>query len=261
VKSISFIDLSMPISASIITDPPPLRPQIRYVDHKESLPGMLAFFPGLAAGDLPDGEGWAVEDLTLTAHSGTHMDAPWHYHSTTDHGATSAPTIDVAPLDLFWRPGVKLDFRHLPDGYVATAGDIAKELTRIGYRLQPFDIVLVNTAAAAAYGSDHYLEAGCGLGREATNFLTDCGVQVVGTDAWSWDAPFSHTARRYAAQGDPAIIWEGHKAGRERPYYQMEKLMNLDKLPAHGFMLSCFPVKIERGSAGWVRAVAMVEAA
>lgn len=261
MSSPRFIDLSMPISASVITDPPPLRPRIRYTDHRAGLPGMLSFFPGLTADDLPDGEAWAVEDIELTTHSGSHMDAPWHYHSTTDNGASPAPTIDEAPLDLFWRPGVKLDFRHFPDGHVVTAAEIAAELQRIGHTLKPLDIVLVNTSASAAYGSAAYLDAGCGFGREATNFLTSQGVMVVGTDAWSWDAPFSHTARRYAESGDAAIIWEGHKAGRERPYYQMEKLMNLETLPAHDFTIACFPIKIERASAGWVRAVAMLDAA
>ena len=32
--------------------------------------------------------------------------------------------------------------------------------------------------------------------------------QVVGTDAWSWDAPFSHTAHRFAQTGDASLIWE-----------------------------------------------------
>src|SRR3546814_18319649 len=92
------------------------------------------------------------------------------------------------------------------------------------------------------------------MGEEATLFLTGQGVRVVGTDAWSWDAPFSHTARRYAAEGDPKIIWEGHKAGRIRSYYQMEKLHGLDQLPDYGFTMICFPVKVARGSAGWTRA-------
>src|SRR3546814_9005217 len=54
------------------------------------------------------------------------------------------------------------------------------------------------------------------MGAKATLYLTERGVQVVGTDAWSWDAPFSHTARRWADTRDPSIIWEGHKAGRIR---------------------------------------------
>lgn len=260
MSALRLIDISMPISASIITDPPPLRPRIAYKTHEEGAKDLARFFPGLAPAELPDGQGWAVEDLVLTSHSGSHMDAPWHYHATTDHGARAAPTIDEAPLDLFMRPGVKLDFRHLPDGHVVTAQEVIAELARIGYTLQPYDIVLVNTAAAAAYGQPDFPDRGCGVGRDATLYLTSHGVQVVGTDAWSWDAPFVHTARRFAASGDPAIIWEGHKAGREQPYYQMEKLQNLESLPDYGFTVICFPVKIERGSAGWVRAVAALPA-
>ena len=255
-----FVDLSIPLSNDVITDPSPLRPHIAYTGHKQGVAQMLPYFPGLTAGDLPDAEAWAVEDVTLSTHAGTHMDAPWHYHSTTDNGARPAPTIDQAPLDLFLKPGVKLDFRHLPDGHVASAAEIAAELERIGHALRPFDIVLVNTSAGAAYGGPDYLNAGCGIGREGTNYLTERGVQVVGTDAWSWDAPFVHTARAFAESGDAGLIWEGHKAGRERPYYQMEKLHNLEALPPVGFTVACFPIKVERGSAGWVRAVALLDA-
>ncbi len=255
-----FIDISMPITNDVLTDPPALRPHITYSDHQDGVGQMLPFFPGLTRQDLPDGEAWAVEEVRLSTHSGSHMDAPWHFHSTTDNGARAAPTIDEAPLDLFWRPGVKLDFRHFADGYVASASDVSDELARIGHDLAPFDIVLVNTSASAAYGGPDYVASGCGIGREATLYLTGRGVQVVGTDAWSWDAPFVHTARKYAETGNPAIIWEGHKAGREMPYYQMEKLQNLEALPAHGFTIACFPVKIARASAGWVRAVAMIGA-
>jgi kynurenine formamidase len=256
-----FIDISMPISNNVVTDPPIIKPTIEYSTHADGAGQMLPFFPGLTMDDLPDREGWATETLTLSTHSGSHMDAPWHYHSTTDNGATSAPTIDEAPLDLFLKPGVKLDFRHFENGYVATAADIESELKRIGYRLQPLDIVLVNTSAGAAYGGDHYVESGCGIGREATLYLTDHGVCVVGTDAWSWDAPFKYTAERFVKTGDVALIWEGHKAGRVRPYYQMEKLHNLEALPPSGFQVACFPVKIERASAGWVRAVAIIDSA
>lgn len=253
-----FIDISMPISNSVITDPPMLQPTIQYVAHAEGAEQMLPFFPGLSVDDLPDKEGWAAEVLTLSTHSGSHMDAPWHYHSTTDDGASPAPTIDEAPLDLFFRPGVKLDFRHFDNGYVATAADVEAELKRIDYSLREYDIVLVNTRAGAAYGGDDYFNSGCGLGRDATLYLTERGVRVVGTDAWSWDAPFVYTAERYAQSGDSSLIWEGHKAGRIRPYYQMEKLHDLERLPPFGFTVACFPVKIERASAGWVRAVAMI---
>jgi len=252
-----FIDLSIPITNDVISDPPVMRPHISYMTHENTWEQIAMFFPGLTQDDLPDGEGWAVESLTLSTHNGTHMDAPWHFHSTTDAGARPAPSIDEAPLDLFFAPGVKLDFSHLPAGHVVSAAEVEAELKRIGYALQPRDIVLVQSGAV--YGTDNFTDQGVGMGAEATLYLTSQGVEVVGTDAWSWDAPFSHTAKRWAEKRDPSIIWEGHKAGRIQPYYQIEKLTNLEALPAFGFTLSCFPVKIERASAGWIRAVAILD--
>lgn len=220
---------------------------------------MQNFFPGLTAEQMVGGQGFAAsETLTLTTHNGTHLDAPWHYHPTQD-GGKPAMTIDEVPLDWCFQPGVKLDFRHLPDGHVVTAAEVEAELARIGHELKPLEIVLVNTAAGAALGGPDFLAKGVGMGREATLYLTSRGVRVTGTDAWSWDAPFGATAKRVAETGDTSLIWEGHKAGLEIGYCHMEKLTNLDQLPPSGFMVSCFPAKVKRGSAGWTRAVAIFE--
>jgi cyclase len=81
---------------------------------------------------------------------------------------------------------------------------------------------------------------------------------VIGTDAFSLDVPFEVMKDQFAATRDPAIIWPAHFAGHKLPYCQIEKLTNLDKLPAQGFFVACFPVKISRASAGWTRAVALV---
>ena len=137
---------------------------------------------------------------------------------------------------------------------------MAAELERIGHTLAPFDIVLVNTAAGAAYGQDHYIHTGCGMGYEATMYLLERGVRVrvTGTDGWSWDAPFSHTAKKFAESHDASLIWEGHKAGRHIGYCHLEKLHNLESLPGNGFTVACFPMKIRGASAGWTRAVAIL---
>ena len=66
------------------------------------------------------------------------------------------------------------------------------------------------------------------MGYDATMYLLERGVRVTGTDAWSWDAPFSYTAQKWAETGDPSIIWEGHKAGRDIGYCHLEKLHNLE---------------------------------
>ncbi|MDE2620292.1 MAG: cyclase family protein, partial [Sphingomonadales bacterium] len=114
------VDLSIYLENDVVSDPPGYQPRIDYIDHRASVPELLGFFPGLAPAGLPDEEAWAIERVTLNTHNGTHLDAPWHFASTMDRGQR-AITIDEVPLDWCMQPGVKLDFRHFPDGYVATA--------------------------------------------------------------------------------------------------------------------------------------------
>jgi kynurenine formamidase len=184
-------------------------------------------------------------------HPGTSL-RPW--------SGKRAITIDEVPLEWCFQPAVKLDFRHLADGYVATAKDVETELKRIGHTLSPLEIVLVNTSAGMAYGQPDYVAKGCGMRREATLYLLERGVRVTGIDGWSWDAPFIYTMKKYAETRDASLIWEGHRAGREIGYCHIEKLHNLEMLPSQGFTVSCFPVKVRGGSAGWTRAVAIIDA-
>jgi kynurenine formamidase len=258
MKTRRFVDISITLENEVLSDPAPYRPRIQYIDHRQSVGQLTQFFDGLRPEDLPDGEAWAIERIELITHNGTHLDAPYHFASTMDRGARAA-TIDEIPLEWCFQPGVKLDFRHLPDGYVATAADVEQELQRIGHTLSPLEIVVVNTRAGKAYGNDDYVSAGCGMGRDATMYLLERGVRLTGTDGWSWDAPFSATAAKYKATGDASLIWEGHKAGREIGYCHLEKLHNLEALPPNGFYISCFPFKIRGASAGWTRAVAIFD--
>ena len=178
------IDISVALERGIRSDPLGLEPEITYLDHHQTVSQLLPFFPGLAARDLPDGEAWAIERLALTTHNGTHLDAPWHFASTMNGGEPAA-TIDQIPLEWCYQRGVKLDFRHLADGYVVTPGDMERELGRIGHDLEPLDIVLMSTAAGSRYGADDYVDRGCGCGRDGTLWLLERGVRVTGTDGWS----------------------------------------------------------------------------
>jgi len=258
MKKRRFVDLSIYLENDVISDPVPFGPKIQYHKHEDTAGQIAGFFPGLKKEDLPDGAGWAVENVNLSTHNGTHLDAPYHFHPTMNKGER-AITIDEVPLEWCFQPGVKLDFRHLPDGAVATADDVKQELARIGHTLSPLEIVVVNTRAGAAYGGDNYVAAGCGMGYDATMYLLERGVRLTGIDSWSWDAPFGFTAERYRETGDPSIIWEGHKAGLDIGYCHLEKLHNLEALPPAGFTIACFPMKIRGASAGWTRSVAIFE--
>jgi kynurenine formamidase len=256
------VDISVALKAGIASDPPHMLPQIEYVNHRQSAPSIAAYF-GIREDQLPEGEYAAVERVQISTHNGTHLDAPYHFFSRMNErsvpGGEPSWRIDEVPLEWCFQPGVKLDFRQFEDGYVVTPGDVEAELKRIGHELQPLEIVLVNTRAGSRYGEADFVDSGCGMGKAATLWLLERGVRVTGTDGWSWDAPFSHTKRRIEQGGDASLIWEGHRAGREIGYCHLEKLSNLESLPATGFTVACFPVKVHRGSAGWTRAVAIIE--
>jgi kynurenine formamidase len=257
-----FVDLSIYLENDVISDPPAFAPKIEYFNHQNTFEQIASFFPGLKKQDLPDSEAWAVERVQLSTHNGTHLDAPYHFHSTMDNALGEKKpsiTIDEVPLEWCFQAGVKLDFRHFCDGYVVSAADVEAELKRINHVLKPLDIVVVNTRAGSRYGYPDYVSSGCGMGFDATMYLLDRGVRLTGTDGWSWDAPFVHTAGKYTETLDASLIWEGHKAGREIGYCHIEKLNNLEVLPPDGFFISCFPHKIRGASAGWTRAVAIFE--
>lgn len=155
--------------------------------------------------------------------------------------------------------GVCLHFQDKPDGYKVTAADLEAYFKSIDYQPKPLDIVLLHTGAQKNYGRPGV--RGSPAAAWAVRPPCGCcgqGIKVVGTDAWSWDVPLPLVAKEFARTKDPSVIWEGHLAGMEMEYYQMEKMTNLDQLPAIGFQVICFPVKIKGGSAGWVRPIAVL---
>jgi len=254
-----FVDLSIAIESNLPSDPPITRPEIEYVDHYKGAEQMLDAFPGITKADLPEGQGWAIEYLRICTHSGTHLDAPYHYHPKMDLGS-HALTIDEIPLEWCFGNGVLLDFRHKADGDYITVKDLEAALDKINHKINPLDIVLIQTGADEFWGKPEYLVKGAGMGRDSTLWLLDKGVRVVGIDAWSWDRPLPFIAADFKKNSDPRIIWEAHFAGIEKGYCHMEKLANLSAIGrSHGFTIVCFPIKIKKASAGWTRPVAIIE--
>ena len=250
------IDLSVPLEHLAASEPMPA--EIRYVKHDAEGREQIVQFLGVRPEDLvySDGLGWAVEEIRAITHTGTHVDAPYHYAPTSE--GRPARTIDEVPLDWCFAPGVVIDVRHKAPGEFITVDDLQQALAKIEYTLQPRDIVMLQTGADKRIGSADYF-AQPGLGRDGTLWLVEQGVKVIGIDAYTIDRPFANMRADYERTGDGRYIWPAHFAGVTREYCQIEKLANLDLLPApHGFYVSCLPVKIAEASAGWCRAVALV---
>jgi kynurenine formamidase len=134
---------------------------------------------------------------------------------------------------------------------------VEAELELIGHELQPLDVVLVWTGTDLRRPG--YENASPGLRLDATEFLVDAGVRMIGIDAWGLDRPFDVMVPE-ARRGELAQVWESHILGREKPCAHIERLCNLEELPSPtGFTVYAFPYKIERAGAGWARVVAVFE--
>ncbi len=250
------LDLSVSLEHRSPSEPMPA--DIHYVTHQDEGRDQIERFLGVRREDLvySAGLGWAVEEIRAITHTGTHVDAPYHYAPLSE--GRPAKTIDEVPLDWCLAPGVLLDMRHKAAGDWITIEDLSAALTKIHYHLQPRDIVLLQTGADQRMGTPEYF-AQPGLGREGTLWLVEQGVKVIGIDAYTLDRPFTNMRADYERTGDGRYIWPAHFAGITREYCQIEKLAHLDQLPRPtGFLVSCLPVKIHRASAAWCRAVALI---
>lgn len=253
-RRVRLVDLSRPL-APTPSEPTPMG--VTRISHEDCAATWEALY-GIPPAALPLGGGFAGEFLTLSTHDATHADAPWHYAPLAE--GRPAWTIDEVPLGWFVGPAVVLDVSDLGTGRLVFPADIDARLARLGRAIAPGDVVLFRTGADAAWGTPEFFAAGCGLGREAVLHLVGQGVRLLGTDAWSLDRPYPLIAEEWRAARDPARLWPAHFAGIERRYCHLEKLANLEELPAVGATLLALPIKVAGGSGAWVRAVGLVPA-
>jgi kynurenine formamidase len=243
------VDLSVPIEDTS-SEATPVK--VDLLDHRAG-----ATVLGLTPEDFPDGMAISNETVTLTTHTGTHVDAPLHYGPCS--GGQPAKSVDQVPLEWCYGPGVRLDLRHVPVRDGITPDHLAEALTAARHEVAPGDIVLLWTGADALWGTPEYLSSYPGLTGEGTAYLCERGVRVIGVDAWGLDRPMSAMIEDYRRTGDRSALWPAHVYGRTREYLQLEKLARLDTLPtATGFTVTCFPVPITGAGAGWSRVVAIL---
>ena len=104
------------------------------------------------------------------------------------------------------------------------------ELGRVGHELAERDIVLVHTGRDRFVDEPGYMALGPAVTAEATLWLYERGVRVMGIDAWGWDGPLHLQAQEALERDEPGIFWAAHQA--DIPYSQIERLVNLGELPA-----------------------------
>ncbi len=250
------IDLSKSIQYNS-GDPGFMKVKIKHKPHKKAK-WLLRLF-GLPFKLFPkDWSGWADDTiLKMGVHSTTHIDAPWHYSPTCE--GKPAKTIDEIPLDWCYGPGIVIDMCRKADFEGITSQDLRDYLDNHNLSLQPGMIVLIMTGRDKYMGTKKFFTHGTGMTAEATHWLIDQGIKVMGIDQWGWDLPLPHLIKKAKETNDSELFWEAHLVGRDREYLHMEQLTNLKSLPMSGFKIAVFPLKIVGASAAPARVVAFID--
>lgn len=250
------VDLSKPIRYNK-EDPVFMKVKIKHKPHWQAR--WLVRALGLPFRLMPkDFVGWADDMITqMGVHSTTHIDAPWHYGP--EAAGKRAATVDEIPLEECIGPGVVFDLSHKPDGEAITVADMEACVAKSGAKLEKGTIALIRTDRDRYLGTREYWKRGTGMSAAATEWLIDRGVTVMGIDQWGWDTPFHYQIAESKKNGRNDLFWEGHRVGQRKPYWQMEQLVNLKSLPAHGFKVCVFPLKLVGASAAPARVVALLD--
>jgi len=269
------IDLSVGINPDIWEPEPVTRKIVNHQDGADKLGKSYLYFQKLSFWrrcwmkivkpekyhidhmDFPDEMGLSLMTYNLTTHTGTHIDAPYHYGWRSGKKEKQKTVTDI-PLSWCYGPGVLLDFSDLCT--VIDSEHVQQKLASIGHELVAGEIVLINTGAYKNLGKREYFTNYQAIDVSALSWLIERGIRVIGTDAFSFDRPFCDMIADYKLTGNKEVLWPAHFFGRDHEYLQIERLGNLEELPrATGFQVCCFPIKLENADAAWSRVVAIID--
>lgn len=208
---------------------------------------------------LPEGAGFELEVIRhATRGWGTQIDTPMHCAAVRVAPAARAVD-DLALADLLCN-GMVLDLRDAcRPGEAISIDALQTAIDGVGRAIHPGDAVLLRTGQERYAPGDPEYGNHPGMTREGTLFLTLRGARVLGTDALTWDRPFTTLRRLYRETLDGSQLWDGHLAVREREAFIVRQLCNLGALPPTGFRVAFFPLKVEGASTAPCRAVASVD--
>ncbi|MEA3328706.1 MAG: cyclase family protein [Candidatus Omnitrophota bacterium] len=228
---------------------------------RKSIKGLISYLLGkriIRPDDLPDKEFLSLEMVYCSVHTGTHVDAPYHFGTRCE--GKDSKKIDDLPLEWFYGNGVVLGLTHKKPEEAISVEDIKSALNKVNYKLKPKDIVFLHTGADKYFGSKDYMIKFPGVSAGAIEYILAQGVKVIGIDALGFDRPYPAMLKDFLSKKEKEVLWPAHFYGRKKEYAHIERLANLDKLPqAFGFKIACFPVKIRDAGASFSRVVAILE--
>jgi len=180
--------------------------------------------------------GYRSHVWTLVEHTSTHVDAPAHFVS----GGT---TIDEMPLETFvgWGTAIDMSFKE-PESLITRREleERIEELRRRGIDVGEGWVLIIHTGYGDKAGTPEWFRHP-GLSEDACRYLLELGIKAVGVDAPSPDR-------------DP---FPAHRLLLPRGVAIYENLANTDKIVGTKFLFVGAPLKLERGTASPVRALAI----
>ena len=179
------------------------------------------------------GEGYNLHRVALGSHTGTHVDAPYHFRP---EGAT----VDRLPLGLFIGEAVIVPVRDKQPRQEITLADIKP----VEPLLRPGAAVLFNTNWYSKAGTPQFLEHPY-LGATLCRYLLDRGIRTFGIDAINIDLP--------GGAGSPV-----HEMIATAGGVIVENLANLDQVDFAHPLVAFFPLKLVGCDGSPVRAVAFL---
>jgi len=250
------VDLSKPIQYNK-QDPWFMKVKIKHKSHKKAK--WLIRLLGLPFKLFPKNfVGWADDSIVkMGVHSTTHIDAPWHYSP--ECNGKPSKTVDEIPLEWCYNHGIVINMSYKVDFDPITTEDIQQFLDKEKLTIEPNMIVLIRTGRDKFNGTKDFHKVGTGMSADATIWLINKGVKVMGIDAWGWDLPLPYLIEQAKKTNNSDLFWEAHLVGQNHEYCHMEQLVNLDQLPYSGFKIAVFPLKIVGASAAPARVVAMFD--
>ena len=207
----------------------------------------------VANGQTENGFYYSANNFSTAEHGGTHIDAPIHF-------AENKQTVDLIPLEQLIGIGVKIDVSNkaLQDPDYLISIDDLKSWEKQNSEIPKNSIVLFETG----YGN-HYPNAKKYLGTEkrGPEAVKELHFPGLSPEAAEWLIE----NRKIKAVGlDTASIDRGqstdfatHVALMTQNVPAFENVANLDKLPATGFQIVALPMKIQGGSGGPLRIIAI----